>query len=210
MCFEIAHLSGRVHSNSAIQSLGDEVHTESSELDSPGNDAIAGSIGSNSGVAVIHLILLNCPFACSAILAPIFRPTEIRMTDRLLRSFIYSLGLLLLMVFPSLAHHSFAAEYDASKPVTLKGVIAKVEWTNPHIRFYMDVKSPGGSTVRWEISGPSVNALARNGGKKDSLKIGETVTVEGFRARKVENLANMKTVKSADGKILLDRIGDQQ
>jgi Family of unknown function (DUF6152) len=132
------------------------------------------------------------------------------MTTRFLRNSVSSFGLLLLMAFPSLAHHSFAAEYDASKPVTLKGVIAKVEWTNPHIRFYMDVKSPGGSTARWEISGPSVNALARNGGKKDSLKIGDTVTVDGFLARTVKNLANMKTVKAADGKILLDRIGDQQ
>jgi len=132
------------------------------------------------------------------------------MTVRFLRNFVLTLGLLLLMVFPSLAHHSFAAEYDASKPVTLKGVIARVEWTNPHIRFYMDVMGPGGSTERWEISGPSVNALARNGGRKDSLKIGDTVTVDGFLARSVKNLANMKTVKSADGKILLDRIGDQQ
>jgi hypothetical protein len=132
------------------------------------------------------------------------------MTLRLLRSFAYGFGLLLLLESASLAHHSFAAEYDANKPVTLKGVIAKVEWTNPHIRFYMDVKGPGGSTARWEISGPSVNALARNGGKKDSLKIGETVTVDGFLARNVKNLANMKTVKSADGKILLDRIGDQE
>jgi hypothetical protein len=74
----------------------------------------------------------------------------------------------------------------------------------------MDVKNPVGTTERWEISGPSVNALARNGGKRDSLKIGETVTVDGFLARSVKNLANMKTVKSANGKILLDRIGDQQ
>jgi len=145
-----------------------------------------------------------------AILAPNFRATETRMTLRLLRNFVLSFGLLLLMAFPFLAHHSFAAEYDASKPVTLKGVIAKVEWTNPHIRFYVDVKSPGGSTTRWEFSGPSVNTLARNGAKKDSLKIGETVTVDGFLARNVKNLANMKTVKSVDGKILLDRIGDQQ
>jgi len=132
------------------------------------------------------------------------------MTVRLLRNSICSFGLLLLMESSSLAHHSFAAEYDANKPVTLKGVIAKVEWTNPHIRFYMDVKNPVGTTERWEISGPSVNALARNGGKRDSLKIGETVTVDGFLARSVKNLANMKTVKSANGKILLDRIGDQQ
>jgi hypothetical protein len=132
------------------------------------------------------------------------------MRLRLIRHFSFTSALLLVMVFPSLAHHSFAAEYDANKPVTLKGVIAKVEWTNPHIRFYMDVKNPAGATTRWEISGPSVNALARNGGKKDSLKIGETVVVDGFLAREVKNLANMKTVKSADGKILLDRIGDQQ
>ena len=132
------------------------------------------------------------------------------MTVRFLRNFVFSFGLLLLMVVPSLAHHSFAAEYDATKPVTLKGVIAKVEWTNPHIRFYMDVKGPGGSAARWEISGPSLNSLTRNGAKKDSLKIGETVTVDGFLARNVKNLANMKTVKSVDGKILLDRIGDQK
>ena len=144
------------------------------------------------------------------LMEPHEQATEIRMTLRLLRNFAYSFGLLLLMESSSLAHHSFAAEYDANKPVTLKGVIAKVEWTNPHIRFYMDVKDAAGQTARWEISGPSVNALARNGGKKDSLKIGETVTVDGFLARSVKNLANMKTVKSADGKILLDRIGDQQ
>ena len=132
------------------------------------------------------------------------------MTLRWIRQCVYGFELILLMESPTLAHHSFAAEYDANKPVTLKDVIAKVEWTNPHIRFYMDVKSPGGTTSRWEISGPSVNALARNGGKKDSLKIGETVIVDGFLAREVKNLANMKTVKSTDGKILLDRIGDQQ
>jgi len=131
------------------------------------------------------------------------------MTLRWIRQCVYGFGLILLMVSPTLAHHSFAAEYDANKPVTLKGVIAKVEWTNPHIRFYIDVKGPGGS-ARWEISGPSVNALVRNGGKRESLKISETVTVEGFLARNVKNLANMKIVKSQDGKILLDRIGDQQ
>ena len=131
------------------------------------------------------------------------------MKLRFLRNLIYCLALLTVMESPSFAHHSFAAEYDANKPVTLKGVITKVEWTNPHIRFYIDVKSTSGQTANWEISGPSVNALTRNGAKKSSLKIGETVTVEGYLARFVKNLANMRLVKSADGKVLLDRIGDQ-
>jgi DNA/RNA endonuclease YhcR with UshA esterase domain len=132
------------------------------------------------------------------------------MTRPLLRIVVYSLALLLLMESAAIAHHSFAAEYDANKPVTLKGTITKVEWTNPHIRFYMDVKNAKGQVTNWEISGPSVNALVRNGAKKDSLKSGQSVTVEGFLARHVENLANMKSVKSADGKLLLDRIGGDQ
>ena|SRR5262252_4173169 len=132
------------------------------------------------------------------------------MTRPLLRIVVYSLALLLLMESSAIAHHSFATEYDANKPVTLKGTITKVEWTNPHIRFYIDVKNAKGQVTNWEISGPSVNALVRNGAKKDSLKLGQSVTVEGFLARHVDNLANMKSVKSADGKLLLDRIGDQQ
>lgn len=132
------------------------------------------------------------------------------MTRPLLRILVCSFVLLLPLDVTSVAHHSFAAEYDANKPVTLKGMITKVEWTNPHIRFYMDAKSAKGQVAKWEISGPSVNSLARNGAKRDSLKAGQMVTVEGFLARHVENLANMKSVKSADGKLLLDRIGDQQ
>ena len=121
------------------------------------------------------------------------------MTLRLLRRFVCCLCWFVLMESAAVAHHSFAAEYDANKPVTLKGTITKVEWTNPK-----------GQVVKWEISGPSVNSLARNGAKKDSLKAGQMVTVEGFLARHVENLANMRFVKSVDGKLLLDRIGDQQ
>jgi Family of unknown function (DUF6152) len=110
---------------------------------------------------------------------------------------------------PALAHHSAAAEYDLSKTVTLQGTITKVEWTNPHIYFYVDVKDANGGVVNWAIAGASPIGLYRDGFKKDSLTVGDSVTVVGFPAWKVEHLADMKSVMLADGRKLLDRSGKQ-
>jgi hypothetical protein len=84
---------------------------------------------------------------------------------------------------PLLGHHSFAAEYDASKPVKVTGVVSKVEWMNPHIWFYVDVKDDSGKVVTWGFSGGPPGMLLRRGITRDALKIGDVITVEGFRAK---------------------------
>jgi DNA/RNA endonuclease YhcR with UshA esterase domain len=84
---------------------------------------------------------------------------------------------------PVLAHHSFAVQYDKNKPMTVKGVVTKVEWTNPHARFYIDVKDDKGAVTQWNFEIASPNVLIRNGWKPNSLKIGEQVTVDGFEQR---------------------------
>jgi hypothetical protein len=101
---------------------------------------------------------------------------------------------------PVLAHHSFAAQYDRSKSVTLKGTVTKVEWQNPHIYFYLDVTPPDGKTENWAIEGGAPNALYRQGWRKDSLQAGNVVTVEGSLAKDGSKLANMRTVVLADGR----------
>jgi hypothetical protein len=101
---------------------------------------------------------------------------------------------------PVRAHHSFAAQYDRNRPITLKGAVTKLEWTNPHIYFYMDVKETSGAVTKWSIEGGAPNTLYRAGWRKDSLKIGELVTVDGFLARDGSKLANLNVVTLADGK----------
>ena len=82
------------------------------------------------------------------------------------------------------AHHSFAAEYDGAKPVTLAGTVAKIDWQNPHIYFYLDVKDDKGAVTQWKIEGYPPNMLVRQGWKKDvTMKVGDTIKVFGWRAR---------------------------
>lgn len=99
------------------------------------------------------------------------------------------------------AHHSFAAQYDRNKPITLKGTITKMEWANPHIYFYIDVDDHG-AAVNWAIEGGAPNTLYRAGWRKDSAKVGEVVTVDGFLARDGSKLVNMQNAVLADGRKL--------
>ena len=103
----------------------------------------------------------------------------------------------------ALAHHSFAAEYDEKKPLTLVGTVTKIEWTNPHIWFFVDVKDDSGAIVHWQCEGGPPNMLVRQGWKKDALKPGDEVTVEGFRAKDGSNTANAGSVKMPDGRKVL-------
>src|SRR5579864_7709108 len=105
-----------------------------------------------------------------------------------------------LSALPVLAHHSFEAEYDADKPVTLKGAVTKVEWTNPHARFYIDVKDESGNVTNWNLELASPNILMRQGWTRNSLKVGDMITVTGSQAKDASRLANARTVTLADGR----------
>jgi hypothetical protein len=101
------------------------------------------------------------------------------------------------------AHHSFAAQYDADKPITLNGTVARIEWTNPHFHFYVDVKDEKGAVTQWAFEGYPPNMLVRQGWKKDvTMKVGDTVSVSGWRARDGSNSAHAREVTFADGKKL--------
>jgi len=97
----------------------------------------------------------------------------------------------------ALAHHSFAAEFDAAKPIVLTGTVTKVEWTNPHTWFFIDVKNADGSVTNWGFEMPGPAQLLRAGMKRDSMKVGDVVTVDARRARDGSNQANAQTVTLA-------------
>jgi hypothetical protein len=102
----------------------------------------------------------------------------------------------------ALAHHSFGAEYDEKKPVTLKGAITKVEWTNPHVHFYLDIKDDKGNVTNWNLELTSPNVLVRNGWSRHTLNVGDQVSVEGSLAKDGSQMANARAVTLSDGKKL--------
>jgi hypothetical protein len=111
------------------------------------------------------------------------------------------LGLLLASV-PAIAHHSFAAEFDAAKPIKLTGSVTKVEWMNPHTYFYIDVKDEKGQTANWGLEMGSPNGLMRQGWTRNSMKIGDVVTVEGSAAKDGSNIGNARSVTLSGGQRL--------
>jgi Family of unknown function (DUF6152) len=108
----------------------------------------------------------------------------------------------LIVAAPLLAHHSFAAEYDSSKKVELKGVVTKFEWMNPHAHFYLDVTDKDGKVANWNLELASPNMLVRNGWRRTSLKEGDQVVVVASPAKDATNTASVETVTLPDGRKL--------
>jgi hypothetical protein len=100
------------------------------------------------------------------------------------------------------AHHSFAAEFDRNLPITVTGTVTKVEWANPHARFYIDAKDEAGKTVNWDFELASPNGLMRRGWNRNSMKLGDVVTVTGHRAKNNPLVGNASSVVMANGKKL--------
>src|SRR5436190_12300756 len=135
--------------------------------------------------------------------AGVLLPGQQTMKHRLLPYAILALGAVIaLRSTPANAHHSFAAEFDAAKPITLTGVVTRIDWMNPHVWFYINVKDDESGTTRWGCEMGAPHQLQGRGWVRDSMKIGDVVTVEGSLARDGTKRANARVVTTADGRRL--------
>jgi hypothetical protein len=124
------------------------------------------------------------------------------MDMRILSGTVALACMLALMPPPAEGHHSFSAEYDGNKPITLKGTVKKMEWINPHAWIHLDVKNPDGTVTSWMIEGAAPNALIRRGWNRNSLQPGTEITVEGYLAKDGSKMANGREMTLPDGKRL--------
>ena len=117
---------------------------------------------------------------------------------------------LIVAVLPAFAHHAFVAQYDANKSTTLRGVVTKVERTNPHARFYVDVKDASGKVANWNLELASPNALRRLGWTRDAIKVGDQVAVLVAPAKDGSKMANARTVTLSDGRKMVAGLSPDQ
>jgi uncharacterized protein DUF6152 len=118
------------------------------------------------------------------------------MRNSAFRCLIAGFGVLL-AVAPAFAHHSFAAEYDSKKPVTLKGIVTKVDWMNPHVYFYLDVKDDSGNVTNWALEMGPPTLLQKAGWNRNTMKVGDEVVVQGIMAKDGAKQANARSVTMA-------------
>ena len=118
------------------------------------------------------------------------------------RHYLLAISAALIQSLAAQAHHSFAAEFDGNKPVRLVGAITKIEWTNPHSYFYLDVKSSSGVVQNWTIESGNPGALSRRGWAKGDIKIGDTLIVDGYLAKDGTRLIDGRRVKLPDGRVV--------